>query len=547
MRPRATGQVMTEEGRATATAAVAHGLPGTWWGLVDHGAARWSDRPMLTDERGRSLTFGEYRDAAQAVAAGLAGMGVGEGTTVSWQLPTVLEAAVLMAALARLGAAQNPIIPILRDAEVGHIVGQVGPDLLVTPGVWRGFDYAAMARRVADAYGVQALVVDHASAGPGELSLPHGDPAALTPAPTGAGDAIRWIYFSSGTTSVPKGAKHSDRSVMAGSNGIVEIVGLRPDDVFPMAYPITHVGGHAFMTAQLRVGCKVVLIEQFDAGRSPGVMAQHGATILGSAPPFFHAYLQAQRQHGERRLFPRLRMGMSGGAPSPPELHGEVKQELGGAGVISGWGLTEFPIATESSPDDPDPVLAETVGRPARGVSIRVVGPDGRQQPPGSEGELRLRGPQMFLGYLDAALDREAFDEEGWFATGDLGVVDTDGNVRITGRIKDVIIRNAENISAAAVEQILHRHPDIVDVAVVGIPDPRTGERCCAAVVVAAGAGPLSLADVVAHCRSLGLADQRIPERLDVVGSLPRNAMGKLVKQEIRAQVMKLASAEGAG
>jgi cyclohexanecarboxylate-CoA ligase len=520
-------------------------LAGSWWHLVEQAATQWSDRTMVTDERGRSLTFTEFRDTAEEVAAGLVGLGVAAGTTVSWQLPTVLEAVVLMAALARLGAVQNPIIPILREAEVDHIVGQVGAQLLITPDVLRGFDHAAMARQVARRYGAQVLVVDHTLAGPGDLALPRDDPGILPPTDDAA-NPTRWIYYSSGTTSVPKGAKHSDRSVMAGANGIVEIVGVDRGDVFPMAFPITHIGGNTFITAQLRVGCRLLLIEQFDARRSPLVMAEHGATILGSAPPFFHAYLQAQRE-AEGRLFPRLRFGMSGGAPSPPSLHDEVREELGGAGVISGWGLTEFPIATEGSPDDPDSVLAETVGRACRDVSIRIVGHDGREQPTAEEGELRLRGPQMFVGYVDSELDREAFDDDGWFATGDLGLVDAQGNVRITGRIKDIIIRNAENISAVAVENVLHLHPSIVDVAVVGIPDARTGERCCAAIVTAPSAAPPSLAEVVAHCRSQGLADQRIPERLDVFDSLPRNAMGKLQKQEIRNWVIERASADTKG
>jgi cyclohexanecarboxylate-CoA ligase len=450
-----------------------------------------------------------------------------------------------MAALCRLDVVQNPIIPILRDAEVDHIVGEIGSDLLVTPAVWRGFDYAAMGQRIAGARRAGTLVVDHTTAGPGELSLPTGDPASLPPPPDAStGGAVRWIYYSSGTTAAPKGAKHSDRSVMAGSNGVVEEVGLSGDDVFPLAYPITHIGGHCFVTAQLRVGCQVLLIEIFDAARSPVVMAEHHATGLGSAPPFFHAYLAAQRAHGPDPLFPRLRMGMSGGAPSPPELHYEVKRELGGVGLISGWGLTEFPIATEASPHDPDAILAETVGRACRDVDIRVVSSDGSPQPPGVEGELRVRGPQMFHGYVDGALDAEAFDDAGYFVTGDLGIVDAEGHVRITGRIKDIIIRNAENISATAVENVLYLHPDILDVAVVGIPDPRTGERCCAAVVVAPGAAPLTLGAIAAHCREHGLATQRVPERLDIFDTLPRNAMGKLLKQNIRAHVLELSTAE---
>jgi acyl-coenzyme A synthetase/AMP-(fatty) acid ligase len=519
-------------------------LGNCWWEMIERRAEMTPDLVMLTDERGRELTFAGFRDGAERVAAGLLALGVEAGMSVSWQLPTVIESVVLMAALSRLDVVQNPIIPILRDAEVDHIVGQIGADLFVTPAVWRGFDYAAMADRIAGAHGARTLVVDFTAAGPGDLALPTGDPGALPPPNRHSGDFERWIYYSSGTTAAPKGVRHSDRSIMAGSNGIVENVGINADDVFPLAYPVTHVGGHTFVTTQLRVGCRMLLIEIFDAERSPLVMAEHGATLLGSAPPFFHAYLNAQRAHGPAPLFPALRMGMSGGAPSPPELHYQVRRQLGGAGVISGWGLTEFPIATEASPGDADDILADTVGHACRDVIIRVVTTDGSDLPAGAEGELRLRGPQMFLGYVDPSLDADAFDKEGYFATGDLGVVDPDGNVRITGRIKDIIIRNAENISATAVENVLYLHPDVADVAVVGIPDPRTGERCCAAVVLAQGAAPLTLTTIADHCRAHGLAAQRIPERLDLFAILPRNAMGKLLKQDIRARVLERAAAD---
>jgi acyl-CoA synthetase (AMP-forming)/AMP-acid ligase II len=268
---------------------------------------------------------------------------------------------------------------------------------------------------------------------------------------------------------------------------------------------------------------------------------------VGSAPPFFHAYLAAQREHGAEPLFSKLRMGMSGGAPSPPELHYEVRRELGGIGLIQGWGLTEFPIATEAVPGSPDEILADTVGRASRDVEIRVVSTEGSDLGPGEEGELHVRGPQMLHGYVDASLDKDAFDPLGYFRTGDLGTVDAGGNVRITGRIKDIIIRNAENISANEVENVLYLHRSIADAAVVGIPDPRTGERCCAVVVLASDGEALTLADLAAHCRAHGLATQKLPERLDIVTSLPRNALGKLLKQDIRAQVIARSVSEETG
>jgi cyclohexanecarboxylate-CoA ligase len=193
-----------------------------------------------------------------------------------------------------------------------------------------------------------------------------------------------------------------------------------------------------------------------------------------------------------------------------------------GLGVVNSWGLTEFPVATSSTPDDSPRVLAETVGRPCPGVSIRQV-----------DGELRLRGAQCFLGYVDPAGDAAAFDDEGWFRTGDLGEIDPDGNVRITGRLKDVIIRNAENISALGLEDVLLRHPGVADVAVVGLPDKRTGERVCAVVVPEPG-HTITLPALAEHCRVEGVARQKWPEQLQLVDVLPRNAMGKILKQALR-------------
>ena len=270
--------------------------------------------------------------------------------------------------------------------------------------------------------------------------------------------------------------------------------------------------------------------------RSPLVFAEHGASLLGSAVPFFHAYLAAQRKHGPEPLYPRIRACISGGAPKPPELHYEIQRELGGRGIVSSWGLTEFPIATYCTFDDSDEMLAMTEGRASPGVDIRVVDLDGQERGPGEEGELRVKGPQMIRGYVDASLDADAFDAQGYFRTGDLGVVEPSGHVRITGRSKDVIIRNAENISAQEIENVLYTHPDIADVTVIGLPDARTGERCCAVVVLADGAEPLTLTDLAQHCAANGLAKQKVPEQIEFVDALPRNAMGKILKQELRAR-----------
>lgn len=519
--------------------------PASFWDLVVQRADATPDHVILADDRGRALTARAYHDACARAAAGLAAVeAVGSGSVVAWQLPTVLESAVLMGALTRLGATQCPVIPILRRAEVGFIAGQTKADLLVVPKTWRGFDHEAMARAIASETRARVLVVDLDARTGDALVLPQGDPATLPPAraiartdaPTGAAaDPVRWIYYSSGTTAQPKGARHTDRSVMAGASAMLAHIGFGADDVYPIAYPFTHIGAAAMLTCSLVTGMRLLLHELFDPERTPLAMAEAGATLLGSAVPFFHAYLNAQRRHGTAsKLYPRLRACISGGAPKPPELHRELARELGGVGIVSAWGMTEFPLATCASPEDPDDVLADTEGRAGPQVELRVVALDGRRCGPGEEGELRVRGPQGCLGYVDAALDAEAFDAEGFLRSGDLAVLDPNGNVRITGRLKDVIIRNAENLSAAEIEDVLYTHPKVADVAVIGLPDPKTGERACAVVALAPGVDGLTLGELAAFARDKGLARQKVPEQLELVAALPRNAMGKVLKQQLR-------------
>jgi cyclohexanecarboxylate-CoA ligase len=485
----------------------------TFWQLICDSAVAAPARVVLADDYGRSLTTVQLRDAAERVAAGLP---VRPGMVVSWQLPTTLEAVVVMAALARAGAVQNPVIPALREREVSLITKAVGTELFITASRWRGFDHAAMARDL----GLDIVSVEQEDAPDGALRLPAGDPAAL-PAPPGPSADCRWLYFSSGTTADPKGVRHSDATIMAGANGVTVLQGMHDGDVYPIVFPIAHVGGMAMTVAVLRAGGRLVLFDKWDPLITPERAAAHRPTILGSAQPFFRAYLDAQRRHAEP-LYPGLRCFVAGGAPTPPDMLAELSATFGIAGVINSWGLTEFPVATSAARDDPADVLAQTVGRPCRGVEIRVA-----------DGELRLKGPQSFLGYVDPAHDGPAFDDEGWFRTGDLGEIDSRGNVRVTGRLKDVIIRNAENISAAEIEDVLRRHPHVADVAVIGLPDERTGERVCA-VVVAEPGHALTLAELSGNCAGEGIAPYKRPVQLELVGALPRNSMGKILRQQLK-------------
>jgi cyclohexanecarboxylate-CoA ligase len=213
-----------------------------------------------------------------------------------------------------------------------------------------------------------------------------------------------------------------------------------------------------------------------------------------------------------------------------------VKEKLGGVGILSGWGLTEVPVLTMGGPGDPDAKLASTEGRPLPGVDLHVVRADGIDAAPGEVGEIRVKAPQMMLGYVDPSLDNEAFDAMGYFRTGDLGSIDPEGFVTISGRLKDVVIRNGENVGAAEVEELLRLHPAVIDAAVIGLPDSRTGERVCAVVEVRAGYRGLNLDSVGAFLKSHGLRPQAWPSQLEVVPSLPRSVAGKVEKFTLQSK-----------
>ena len=503
------------------------------WELIERRAADTPDAVMGVDEDGRTMTFGEYRAAAERAAAGLQALGIGEGTPVSWQLPTWLESLVLVGALSRLGAVQNPILPIYREREVGFVTKQTGAQMLIVPSLWKGFDYEGMARAIAEGQpGLEVLVVDK--------QLPDGDPGTLPPAakaPSSPEDApMRWAFYTSGTTADPKGAQHTDRTIMASAYGMTRALALEPEDVSALVFPFTHIGGIGWLFSSMMIGFKTIVIEAFDPATTIPIMQREGATLGGAGTPFHMAYLGAQRQNPGEKLLPKVRAYPGGGAAKPVQLHYDVKKELGGAGVVSGYGLTECPILAMATVEDPDEKLAKTEGRTTPGVVVKVVKLDGSVAGAGEDGEIRVKGPMLFRGYVDSSLDADAFDEDGWFRTGDLGFQDADGYIAITGRLKDVIIRKGESISAKEVEDLLFTHPGIGDVAVIGLQDEASGERACAIVVPADAEAPPTLKDLFDFCSDAGLMTQKIPEQLEIVDVLPRNATGKVLKHELRKQ-----------
>ncbi|MER6010004.1 class I adenylate-forming enzyme family protein [Streptomyces bluensis] len=496
----------------------------TLWELLSRRADLTPGRPVLLQDD-RVLTFGELRGRAERVAAGLYGMGVRPGTVVAWQLPTRLESALLSFALARLGAVQSPVIPFYRDREVGFALRESKAEYFAVPGEWRGFDHTEMARRL----GARGVFEAYDR-------LPDGDPAVL-PAPPSEGTSVRWIYWTSGTTSDPKGVLHTDRSLIAGGSCLAHALHLSASDVGSIAFPYAHIGGPDYMVMLLLYGFPAVMFEHFALPDALEGYRRHGVTVAGGSTAFYSMFLAAQREQPGTPVVPTLRLLAGGGAPKPPELYHCVVREMG-VQLTHGYGMTEVPMITMGSPDDSSENLATTEGRPPEGMEIRIVDGSGRPVAYGVDGEVRLRGEAVCQGYLDPAQTAQAFDADGFLVTGDLGRLTEDGHLVLTGRLKDVIIRKGENISAKEIEDLLHRHPAVRDVAVVGLPDPERGERVCAVVERVPGDGglsELSLDDVTSYLRSEGLSVHKLPEQLEMVDALPRNdTLRKVLKYKLR-------------
>jgi len=505
----------------------------TIWELFADRVRRTPDRFMFGDEHGRRFTCAEMQAWAERVAAGFHGMGVGERTVVSWQLPTRIETVIVSLALARLGAVQNPIIALYREREVGALLRIVKADLFLVPGVWKGFDFGAMAatlQAAARSDGRSAFDIVLTDEG-----LPEGDPAALPPPPTDP-DAVRWLYSTSGTTSEPKAVRHSDGALIAAGTGIAKMLQPGPDDVAALAYPYAHIGGPDHLVMALRNGMATVTVEQFTPALSFPLFATYGVTVFGGGTAHYLAYINDLTEHLDAPTLPLLRQFTGGGAPKPPELFWRMLEQTGGVRIRHGYGMTECPMIANGSVDDTDEQLANTDGAPVEGCEILIV--DEHEQPvsAGVDGDICVRGPMLCKGYLNEGADAEAFRPDGFFRTGDRGHLRADGHVVLTGRTKELIIRKGENISPREIEDVLMSHPAVGAIAVIGLPDEARGERVCAVVETAPGATPITFLQMAEHCRAAGLMTQKIPEQLEVIDVLPRNPTMKILKRVLVEQ-----------
>ncbi|WP_343709062.1 AMP-binding protein [Mycobacterium sp.] len=438
------------------------------------------------------------------------------GSVVSVMLPNWHEAAIVYLAATMAGMVVNPILASLRDRELLFILNDASTRMLFVPANFGEHDYPAMLNRIATELADPPEVV----AVRGGTPLPAAD---TTPAlPTLDPDAVRMILYTSGTTGRPKGVLHSHNSMHALVTQLRDHWQIEPGDRFLVPSPIAHIGSSIYaFECPLLLGTSAVLMDRWDADAAVELIGREGCTHVAGATPFLEQLLAAAERAGTR--LPQLKLFVCGGASVSAALIRKAADYFERAAVTRVYGSTEVPATTVGAPPHPDHA-ADTDGR-AGFAEIALRG-DG--------GEIHARGPQMLVGYLHGADDTESFDTAGYFRTGDLARWVDDDYLVVTGRVKDLIIRNGENIAPKEIEDILIGHPGVAEIAVVGLPDARTGERACAVVVPNDQPQP-DVAGLRIFLQSQGVAAFKAPEQVVIWNALPRNDAGKVLKHQIRA------------
>ncbi|HEV3354648.1 MAG TPA: AMP-binding protein [Acidimicrobiales bacterium] len=517
-----------------------------FWGDESLGAllcGRLAARPEQTfklrsDVRPWTGTFGDVLDGSRQVAAGLAATGVGPGDVVAFQLPNWVEAALLFYGASLLGAVVVPIVHFYGAKEVRYILDRSGARVLVTADQFRGIDYlASLDTFVADLAALEQVFVVGSNAGRWTpfsklLSSSSSDAASpLSPATVDPASAAL-VGWTSGTTAEPKGVVHSHRSIVAEAR---QLAGARSGPPTLIGAPVGHaIGLLGGLIIPVLDGLPVQLIDTWDPGVVLAAMLEDKVSAATGAT-FFLTSLLDHPDFGPDHV-ELMQVATMGGAPVPRAVADRTTAL--GMSMIRMYGSTEHPSTTGSVHRvDPPEKGMFTDGRPLPGVELRLVDEDGRDVDVGVAGEILSRGPDCFEGYTDPALTADAFVDDGWYVTGDVGVLDPDGYLTITDRKKDIIIRGGENVSAAEVEELLLRMPGVAEVAVVAAPDRRLGEHACAFVRMLPGASGLDLPAVQSHLLAAGLARQKCPEELRAVPDFPRTASGKVQKFVLRQQL----------
>jgi len=519
-------------------------VPPTVPAAVRRAARRWPADEAIVDGDER-VTWAELADRMTRAARAYAASGVRPGDRVALWAPNSLNWLVAALGVYAAGAVLVPVNTRFKGPEAAHVLRTAGARLLVTVTDFIGGDYLGLLAAQPDLTAAMEVVVLSGRpgdatpwarfldrAGPGGGPLEH--EARLAP------DDVSDIIFTSGTTGAPKGAvlTHgaSTRTYVTWSGN----VGLQHGDRYLVVYPFFHCAGlKSAALACILTGATIVPCPVFDVPAVMDLVAKERISMLPGPPALYQALLNADLSGYDAGS---LRLAVTGAASVPVDLVRRMREELGFASVVTAYGLTETTgTATTCRHDDPIEVIATTSGRPIAGMEVRVVDRDGVDAPAGEPGEVWVRGYNVMRCYFDAPeATADAFAPGGWLRTGDVGILDQRGNLRITDRIKDMFIVGGFNAYPAEIENVISRHPDVAQVSVVGAPDQRLGEVGYAYVVRRHGSA-LTAAGLIAWCRDQ-MANFKVPRHVEFVTALPLNPSGKVLKFELRDRAKKAVS-----
>lgn len=481
-----------------------------------------------------SATTPELIRAGARIARGLRAIGLQRGDAIALQMPTARETAVLYLAALEIGAVLVPIVHLYGPAEVGFILRDARARFLCVPQRCRNIDFLARVEALGHLPDLERVIVLGEQTPRGGITYAQLEaraaqlPASVAPTPAPAGpDDVCLLLYTSGTTATPKGVQHTHRTVAAEWCSPF----MDGDGPYLTPFPAGHIAGFNFLLRPFVTGTDMVYMDRWDAALAAELIERHRVRLSGGTPFHLQGLLDAARRDG--RSLSSLAAYSLGGTGVTPE-HVELADRAGFAGSRS-YGLTEHSTVACGWRDMTLQQRTGTDGRLQPGSEVRIVDEHDHELPVGSEGDILTRGPELFIGYTDPTLNAAAFTADGWFRTGDVGRLDSQGCVTLTDRRKDIVIRGGENISSQEVERILARHPAVREVAVVARPDERYGEKVCAFVVLAEGAA-LDLDAVRRHFAAAGVAPQKTPEHLVAVDEFPRTASGKVRKAELRAR-----------
>lgn len=492
--------------------------------LVRRAARLWPDLEAVVDG-GVRVSFADLAGRVERAARAAVAAGLVKGDRAAIWAPNSWEWVVTALGLHMAGVALVPLSTRYRGDEASYILNRSGARMLFTVGRFLDTDYQALLA------GYRTPLEQTVTFGESSWDdfLAGGEGARL---PVVSGDDPSDIIFTSGTTGRPKGVICSHAQTVRVIRDWCSIVGLRTGDRYLVATPYFHTFGYkAGLVAALHVGAVDLPVAVADTVAIMQLVECERVTTLPATPSLF----QALFEHPERDRYDlsSLRLSAVGGASVPMELVARMRAELFST-VVTGYGLSESNgIATMSRPEDPPEVIARTVGRPLPDVEVRVLDGDGSELPPGEPGEIVIRGYNVMKGYFDAPDQTAAvIDPDGWLHTGDVGVLDEDGYLSVTDRLKDMYIVGGFNAYPAEIESALLRHPGIAMAAVIGVPDARLGEVGMAFVVPRAGT-ELTEESVIRWARD-EMANYKVPRRVAFLAELPTNALGKVVKDELR-------------